>query len=208
VALTSRVSILFCGNCVSIRSASSAELNLSSTPIIKQKSGLAIHRVRPRRQLKVEPRSIYVSEDVNALLHGGARAATANFPDHRAHALIDSFIAGEFLSVSLLGDPSKKSPELERMSNVDEVWLICFRKASDNQWRIMGRFSKFNTFIGLAIHKRSDLGGRTKGRKNYELKAEEFIEQWNDRFRRAEPHRGVHWTDYLSGPVKDVDESF
>lgn len=151
---------------------------------------------------------MYVSEDINNLLKGGGPAATANFPDHRAHALIDSFIGGEFLSVSLLGDPSKKSPEFERMSNVDEVWLVCFRKVSDNQWRIMGRFSKFDTFIGLAIHKRCDLAGKTKGRKNYELKAEEFIEQWNDCFGRADPHRGSHWTDYLSGPVKDVDDAF
>jgi hypothetical protein len=177
----------------------------STTPI---KPTIGIHRVRPRRQLQAEPRSIYVPEDIGALLNGGQPAVAADFPDSRAHALIDSFLAGEFLSVSLSGDPSKKSPELERMSNVDEVWLICFRKASHNQWRIMGRFSKFNTFIGLTMHKRCDLAGKSKGRKNYELKAEDFIERWKDCFRGAEPLRGAHWTDYLSAPVKDVDDQF
>jgi hypothetical protein len=147
---------------------------------------------------------MYASDEVRRLLNGGDAAVAADFPDVHADVLITTFLAGQYLTVSLLGN-SDQGPDLERLRDVDEVWVFCFRKIRDNQWRIMGRFSRLNTFVGLTIHHRKrDLSGH----RNYEIKAEAFIQQWNRCFDNAEPLRGTQWTDYLSGPVRDVDDSF
>lgn len=155
-------------------------------------------RIAPRRKGE-HVRELYASEEVRTLLSGGEKADLAEFPDAVAHALIDTYITGGWIQTSLRG---KGSVDIERMHSVDEVWLFCFRKASANQWRIMGRFSKVNTFIGLKIHKRSDLRG-----KAYERKAHEFIDIWNQCFSGANPLRGNHWSDYLSPPVRDEAEA-
>ena len=172
-------------------------------------SGLTLSSTKPMfpasRIVPVRPRSgkpcvreIFVSDQVAELLSDNAAARKADFPDAVARALIDSFLLGRLIKVSLKGNGTV---DLERMRNVDEVWVLCFRRVSDNQWRIMGRFSSFNKFVGLTAHKRSDLKG-----KSYDEKGRECVGEWLRCFKRLQPLRGNHWSDYLSAPVQNADD--
>ncbi len=156
-------------------------------------------RVAPRRPLAAMPRLIAVPKAINAVLT--TDAIKEDFPDAHADALMSAFQAGYSVSVSLFGDPRQQRPDLERMHGVDEVWLLCFRKMRQNQWRLMGRFTKIDTFVGLHLYRRSELAG-----KNYERSAFSFQACW-DRSIGSRFLRGSHWTDYLTGSIRDVDSA-
>ena len=132
------------------------------------------------------------------LLAGGQTAIQNDFPDPQAHALVDSYLAGEIVSVCLCG---QHSAQIERLEDVDEVWVFCFRAMKSQQWRIMGRFSKRDCFVGLSIYNRNEINTRRK----YTQAANDFISIWNREFKNASPLRGTHWSDYLTGPVQDLD---
>jgi hypothetical protein len=147
-------------------------------------------------------RDFFGTEEVCSLIEGGDAAKAEGFPDAHARAVVTSFISGGWITLSLKGNSAHKV-ELERMHTVDEVWLFCFRKVQHNQWRIMGRFSRHNAFVGLTIHKRSALTG-----KAYEQRANDFIDLWGRTFYGSPPLRGCHWSDYVSPPARDQDEKF
>jgi hypothetical protein len=155
-------------------------------------------RVQPRRRSAIARRQLHVTDRPYKLLAGGQEAVQADFPDPHAHHLVDAFLAGEMLSVCLCGD---HVADIKRLQNVDEVWVFCFRAIKMKQWRIMGRFSKRDCFVGLVIHERSEIGTR----KKYTKAAEDFIEMWSLKFGDAGPLRGSHWTDYLTGPMQELD---
>lgn len=157
--------------------------------------------VHPRRASRVVRRDLHVTDDIFDLLAGGSAAATADFPDAHAHSLIDSFLLGEYVSVCLCGD---HEADLKRLRAVDEVWVLCFRRVQLNQWRVIGRFSKPNTFVGLSIHRRGEINTW----KKYNSAAQAFISKWNSTLHGRAPLRGNHWTDYLTGPVQDRDDPF
>jgi len=142
---------------------------------------------------------MHVSDEVYDLLAGGATAAKAGFPDAEAHALVDAYLTGMSVKVCMCGD---HSAELKRMQEVDEVWLFCFRNVGNNQWRLMGRFSTVDCFVGLRAYRRGDLSGRRK----YTAAGKDFIKEWDRVFCGASPIKRSHWNDYLTGPVQDVDD--
>lgn len=153
----------------------------------------------PRRPLRAMPRSIIVPRTINAVLT--TDAMKEDFPNAHADALMSAFQGGFSVTVSLLGDPNGRRPDIERMRDVEEVWLFCFRRMKLNQWRLMGRFIKSDTFIRLHLYRRSDLAG-----KAYERRAFEFQTCWDRSFGNRFIRGGTHWTDYLTGTIKDVDE--
>jgi hypothetical protein len=158
-----------------------------------------IRPVHPRRRTAVVRRELHAADRPFDLLGGGQSAVQADFPDPFAHHLVDAYLAGGIVSVCLCGD---HHADIERLQDVDEVWVFCFRTVKAKQWRIMGRFSKRDCFIGLTIHQRSEIGTR----KKYTQAAKDFIALWNAVFMSAQPLRGTHWSDYLTGPVQDLDD--
>lgn len=127
-----------------------------------------------------------------------ANAIREDFPSPKADALVSRFCAGQYLSISLIGDPKGRRPDLERLRDVDEVWALCFRDFKSNQWRLLGRFASKNGFVGLGLYRRGELQGA------YVSRAIEVMAEWDQRF-QAPPLRGTTKLDYLSGTVKDVD---
>jgi hypothetical protein len=174
------------------------ELNLNPTADIV--AGVRLRAVSPRRSVNVARRGLYVADRPFDLLAGGAEAVEADFPDPHAHHLVDAFITGQIVSVCLCGE---HNADLKRLQDVDEVWVLCFRKVRMNQWRVLGRFSRQDCFVGLTIHRRDEIGTR----KKYTKAASDFISFWNIALRGAQPLRGSHWVDYLTGPVQDLDAS-
>jgi hypothetical protein len=158
----------------------------------------------PIRQTDGQIRSLVVTKDIETIIRHRPTTVREDFPNPLGEALITSYLAGGYVSVSLNGDPDRRKPDLERMYNVDEVWLMCFRRQKHNQWRLMGRFAKVDTFVGLSLWRRRELVG-----VNYERKAFEFQVLWDHIF-DGEPYirGGKHWREYLTGTVKDVDESY
>jgi hypothetical protein len=143
-------------------------------------------------------REIYAADEPFELLGGGNAAISADFPDVHAHAHIDAFLAGQIVSCCLCGD---HSATLKRLQDVDEVWVFCFRKVMKSEWRMMGRFSKPNVFIALRMYERRDLSPRRK----YTEAANDFIDLWDKTFYGSPPRRGNRSSDYLTGPVNDLD---
>ncbi len=118
-----------------------------------------------------------------------------------ADFLIAAFCLGWNVKISLVGDPDRdnpRHPDLERLTDVDEVWAFCFRRVKGNQWRLLGRFVAKDHFVGLGFYRRTELEGQ------YAAKAFEAAVRWPDYLGRREPIRGEHWSDYLTGNVQDV----
>ena len=130
-----------------------------------------------------------------------ANALREDFPSHRADGLVARFWAGQLLRFSLVGNPNERDPDLEKLHTVDEVWALCFRSVRQNQWRLFGRFVEKNTFVGLALHRRSELGST----KNYGQRASEIPAEWIRVLGDLSFVRAVTIGEYLSGLVIDVD---
>ena len=99
-----------------------------------------------------------------------------------------------------MGDPSGKRPDLERLTDNDEAWAMCFRKPTPG-WRLLGRFVAKNVFVGLSLKDRLVLG-RTA---TYDGFAKAMTRQWNESFPSLPVVRGNAWSDYVGGKVRDVD---
>jgi hypothetical protein len=128
-------------------------------------------------------------------------AIKEDFPSVNLEKLTSLFWAGQYISVSLLGDPQKRKPDFERLHSVDEVWAMCFRSIKGNQWRLLGRFYTKNIFIGLGLYRRRELTG-----SKYTRHAEDAILEWRQLFGDRAPIIGTQKYDYLSGVVRDVDQ--
>ncbi|MGX7873917.1 hypothetical protein ACVDG5_015230 [Mesorhizobium sp. ORM6] len=119
--------------------------------------------------------------------------------------LISVFCAGWLVFVSLLGDPDKKKPDMERLKDLEEVWVICARTPRDDQVRLMGRFLKPDAFVGLALHERRWLGFFD----NYNKTAEGVPSLWASALGNTLPFSATTVPEYLGGGLnRDVDEEF
>ena len=148
-----------------------------------------------RRRLTNPKRAFLVHEDVNGTLAD----PSGGFPGHQGAAFITRFVMGTYISASLVGDPEHKRPDMERLVDVDEVWVACFREPKFNQWRLMGRFARTNVFIGLALHRRTELAGN-----RYTAKAEQFAIRWATLLPSCPIVRGASVGEYLTKPARDL----
>jgi hypothetical protein len=142
-------------------------------------------------------RTLWLSREIDDALSGVA--GISDFFDPRFGALVERYIAGLYVTGSMQGDPRKLGPDFERLLNVDEVWVMCFRAPRFNQWRVMGRFIAHNEFVGLALYQRRFLDGEHK----YQGYAEAFVSHWANSLPRAPIFRGSAIEDYISKPVRD-----
>jgi hypothetical protein len=127
------------------------------------------------------------------------RRIDTGFPDFRANRTVAIFQAGQFVTISLVGDLGKKRPDLERLTDLDEAWAMCFRAPMPG-WRLLGRFAAKSVFVGLSLLDRHTLNGN----RTYAGYAQAMIDKWEEDLPGIEPVRGLTWQDYLDGTVKDV----
>ena len=149
-----------------------------------------------RRRLANPKRAFLVHKDVSQILsgpHGG-------FPGAVGAAFITTFVMGGYVTASLIGDPGGLRPQMERLIDLDEVWVACFREPKFNQWRLMGRFARTNVFIGLTLHRRTDLAG-----DKYAVKANDFLNRWATLLPNCPIIRGTYLGESLTKPTRDVD---
>jgi hypothetical protein len=110
---------------------------------------------------------------------------------------LQRFIGGLYVAGSMHGDRRSLRPDFERLENLDEVWVMCFRQPKFEQWRLMGRFAGFNAFVGLALFRREYLDGDQR----YQSIATDFANRWP--ISAIPIHRGNVIGDYISMPVRD-----
>ena len=144
-------------------------------------------------------RRLFVLEDIHDRMV--ANAVPQMFPSVNLETLTTLFWSGQYISVSMLGDPKGRHPNFEKLHTVDEMWAMCFRSPKQNQWRLFGRFMQKNHFFGIALFPRNELGSV----KNYNEKAHEAAFQWDRMLPGAPVVRSQVKESYLSGVVKDVD---
>jgi hypothetical protein len=152
----------------------------------------------PRDPDIIVRREIWVPSPVRSILRGNVPGT--GFRDAVADDLINRFVAAYYLTVSLLGNGSKK-PDLERLKNHPEVWVLCFRKPRQEQWRLLGQFHAKDRFVGLGLYPRVDLAG-----VKYAQRAYDTILDWERRFPGEAPCTGSKLSDFLSGNPRDVDK--
>jgi hypothetical protein len=117
-----------------------------------------------------------------------------DFP--KIKSTLQVYIGGLYVTGSMSGDPRRLHPNFERLENLDEVWVMCFRQPKFEQWRLMGRFADYNAFVGLALFRREYLDGD----KNYQTIAIDFANRWPS---DIPVHRGNVIEGYMSMPVRD-----
>lgn len=142
-------------------------------------------------------RAIHVPPTIIDMFEG--RRIDTGFPDYRANSFAAIFGAGQYVRVSLIGDPEKKRPDLERLTDMDEAWAMCFRSPKPG-WRLLGRFVAKNVFVSACLLDRLTLDGDA----TYARYAQAMITRWGEGLPEWEPIRGLAWQDYLDGTVKDV----
>jgi hypothetical protein len=126
---------------------------------------------------------------------------SSGFPDYAADTIVGRYTAGHLVTVSLLGDPDKRKPDLERLENVHEVWALCFRKPRPG-WRILGRFVQRDMFVGLRAYDRHVLGKKS----NYAKNAKAIPNDWTNLLGDAPVLFAATAGEYLSGVHRDVDQ--
>jgi hypothetical protein len=117
----------------------------------------------------------------------------------KIRSVLQRYLSGMHVTGSMCGDPDKRRPDFERLENVDEVWVMCFREPNYDQWELMGRFVGFNAFVGLGFFRRAFLDGQ----KKYHRHAQEFVPHWAQANVGAPVHTGTIIQDYMSYPVSD-----
>jgi hypothetical protein len=135
-------------------------------------------------------RVLLVPKDINSELK-----KIADLPKIRS--VLQRFISGMYVTGSMQGGPRDLRPDFERLTNVNEVWVMCFRQPKFDQWRLMGRFARFNAFVGLALFRRAFLNGDQK----YQTIAADFVARWPTA--DIPVHTGNTIESYLSIPVRD-----
>lgn len=141
-------------------------------------------------------RGIFVQSSLLEIFEG--RRIDTGFPDYRANIQTTGFTAGFHIRVSLRGDPGGRKPFLERLTDLDEAWVMCFRQPAPG-WRLFGRFTGKNVFVATSLNDRHECGSR----KKYSCLAQKMISGWEQKLPIL---RGERWQDYLEGTVQDVDE--
>jgi hypothetical protein len=138
-----------------------------------------------------------VTPKVSELLSG--KVPSAGFPHAAADVLMTSYLNGWMINVS---ERSSKNAEIEKLEGMDEVWAICCRKPKPG-WRIFGRFFQAGTFIAFDAHDRYELASRA----NYSSHALKTVGHWDSMFPREQPYNATSLDQYLTGMVRNVDES-
>lgn len=141
---------------------------------------------------------LYVTPGIKAILDGGD--PSAGFPHPLADRVVQMFVYGWAYRVTRRYGIET---DLEQLVDLDEAWVLCFRQPKPG-FRLFGRFLERNTFIGLRLHDRHDIGTR----QEYERAANRMIEDWKDIFGSVDPLRSRDLDAYLSGNYVDVDEDF
>ena len=156
----------------------------------------------PDRTRAADPRRILeCPREVVEVLFG--RSAVEGFPQPRFLALVQRFVGHLYVSASLNGDPKRRKPDFERLSDVEEVWVMCFREPKMSQWRLMGRFIQYDRFVGIELYNRAFLDGK----QQYQEIASGFPDRWNVFTDGMPPLVRTSVYDYISRPSRDVYES-
>jgi hypothetical protein len=158
---------------------------------------LKIVERKPIRPLGGAVRRLSVSVEVADLLDG--HTAFGNFPAVEAEKMIGIFCAGQYITISRR--KNKVRPDLERLEGFDEVWSFCLRRPVPG-WRLLGRFYQKDHLVlvrGWDKHKLF---------KQYNMAAEQVINDWKVLTGTDAAHSGDWYSGYLSGVIRDVDEPF
>ena len=143
-------------------------------------------------------RRLVCPEEILSVLYGNVDIG--DFPRTKFLALIQKFIGHLYVSASLIGDPKTRKPDFEKLEDVDEVWVMCFRDPKMSQWRLMGRFVERDYFVGLCLFCRTYLGNR----RHYNSVAEQFAQDWVVKTGNMKFLRGTSVNEYFSKPCGDV----
>lgn len=152
---------------------------------------------KPLRPLGAPVRSLIIPDIIDGVLDG--TDASTGFPSGRADARIAQYIAGQLVFVSLIGT-SADHVNLERLRDVDEVWMFCFRSPPPG-WRLFGRFWARNKFYGLRLYDRHELPSDAA----FAVAATETILDY-EAMVGTTYLRASSVGEYLTGVWKDVDE--
>lgn len=159
---------------------------------------------QPLRSVGEPKRFLYVTPEVADGLDGND-PKLGHLPMGDMERLISNFCAGWLIAVSLLGDPDKKKPDMERLKDLDDVWVICARNPRHDQVRLLGRFLKAGVFVGMALHERRWLGFFN----NYNKIAKGVPSLWVNALGNTLPFSATTVPEYLGGGLyRDVDEKF
>ena len=150
---------------------------------------------KPVRPLANHVRHIFVTEMANNILDG--KDISLGFPAPAADATMGRFMSGQLITVSR---KSAEEVDLEQLENVDDVWVLCFRKPPPG-WRLLGRFAYQDAFIGLHPYDRNELDGRP----TYTAIANGVITEWKQIIGDVAPLRSSNLGDYLTGVIYDAD---
>jgi hypothetical protein len=170
----------------------------ATSPLLSQVAG-AYGLVRVQATTgRTEKRQLWITPSARDLLNG---TSDAFFPVTAFSRLVEIFILGYLVRVSLLGDPSTKKPDFELLHTHDEVWVFCCRKPLSQQYRFFGRFTAEGEFVVLFGRDRKSLEGN-----GYNVTVQEFLELWRQMFGNHDCYRAESCEAYLGGVVNDVDE--
>lgn len=84
--------------------------------------------------------------------------------------VMDTYLAGHLVSVSRERDAEV---DFKLMDEVEDVWILAFRKPRASQRRLLGRFLAKDVFVGLGLYARGSLYGG-----NYTIRGQEVIDEW------------------------------
>lgn len=145
-------------------------------------------------------RKMYLTPEVAKVLDG-EDDKFKHLPTKETEVILGRFSAGHLVTVSMIGDNSKK-PDFEKLSDLDEVWAVCARRPRMFQVRIFGRFIDKGIFIGTALHERRTLGIR----QQYADLAAKVPDQWNAVLGDCVAFSANSALEYFGGICRDVDE--
>jgi hypothetical protein len=122
------------------------------------------------------------------------------FPSAACSTLLASFIAGYALTVSQsAGGRNRKSIQLERLEQLDEVWMLCHRKPGAG-WRLAARFIERDGMAIFRVYDKRDIG------RDYTTVANDVIADWQNYFGTIRPHSGDWVSGYLTGTHHDFEK--
>jgi len=168
--------------------------------VLPQRGPLFEAPVPDRQRASDSRRKLECPREIIEVLFG--RSTIGGFPQPRFLELIQRFVGHLWVSAALYGDPLRRKPDFERLTDVDEVWMMCFRQPKISQWRMMGRFTQQDHFIGLELYDRYFLDGKRK----YHAIAAGFPTRWNAFMGNIPVMRRTSVRDYISSPNRDVYE--
>ncbi len=151
---------------------------------------------KPRQPHAEQIRWLLVTPQIEDLLRG--RTEFGVFPEREAEIVIGRYAAGHLLTVSR--QITEERPDIEQVVGADEVWALCFRRPRPG-WRLLGRFYQRDIFVALRAWDKHELSGK------YDEAAAEVVGDWKTMFGDHPACTGNSISEYMSGVLKDVDET-